>query len=106
MEMKAFRILWLVPSIALLTLLHGFDDVAVQGVRAAAREVNTYYQIAFSNAAPGAEDEYNQWMDLLHVHDMLSVPGYVDARRLRPASAQPRSAGTFDYLTMFRISTN
>jgi hypothetical protein len=68
--------------------------------------VDSFVQFVFNNPIPDKGDEFNQWMDTQHVRDMLSVPGYVEARRLRTTSAQPRTAGDYDYLTMFRIVTS
>lgn len=40
-----------------------------------------YRFIALSNAVEGREDEFNDWYDNRHIHDVLTIPGFKQAQR-------------------------
>ena len=46
-----------------------------------------YTFLAFTNPAPGKEDEYNAWYEEHHLKDVINCPGFVSARRFRLAPA-------------------
>ena len=39
--------------------------------------------IVFSDAAPGREDDYNDWYSNRHLQDVVAVPGFVSAQRYK-----------------------
>ena len=44
--------------------------------------------LVFSNPVEGKEDEFNEWYDTVHVHEVLSVPGLLTAQRYRLSDAE------------------
>jgi hypothetical protein len=45
------------------------------------QDKDRYIYMLFSNATPGAEEEYNDWYTNTHLDDVLAVPGFVAAQR-------------------------
>jgi hypothetical protein len=68
-----------------------------------------YTFLAFTNPAPGKEDEYNTWYEEHHLKDVINVPGFVSARRFRladvqfPFNTQPLN---YRYLALYEIETD
>lgn len=60
-----------------------------------------------TKAVAGREDEFNDWYDHQHLPDVLSVPGFVAARRYRRSTAQlpggEEEAEQFEYLALYAI---
>ena len=48
---------------------------------AAESRSQVYFQIVFSDPTAGLENEYNKWYDEHHELDVVSAPGFVEARR-------------------------
>jgi hypothetical protein len=44
--------------------------------------------LVFSNPVEGKDDEFNEWYDDVHIHEVLSVPGLVSAQRHRLSDAE------------------
>lgn len=42
-----------------------------------------YKFVVMSDPVEGREDEYNDWYNNIHLHDIVSVPGFVAAQRFR-----------------------
>lgn len=63
--------------------------------------------VAFSNAVPGKEAEYNEWYAKRHIPDVLNLIGFVSAQRFEISSAQLPGA-TFDrkYLVIYEIEAD
>jgi hypothetical protein len=63
--------------------------------------------LVLSNAAEGKDDEFNEWYDNVHVHEVLATPGMVSAQRytLRETDIS-RAAGvppTHKYLAVYEM---
>jgi len=68
-----------------------------------------YTFLAFTNPAPGKEDEYNEWYEEHHLKDVINCPGFVSARRFRLASTQfpfNTVAPAYSYLALYEIETD
>ena len=68
-----------------------------------------YLFLAFSNAAEGQEDEYNQWYDEQHLADVINVPGFVAARRYRLSQTQfefNTKTPEYKYLALYEIESD
>ncbi len=53
-----------------------------------------YQFLVVSNPVAGREDEFNEWYDRQHLHDVLRVPGFVGARRFK-VSGESRLPGNY-----------
>jgi hypothetical protein len=70
-------------------------------------KVETYYYFVFTNAAPGAEDEYNKYYDRQHAPDVVSIPGFVTAQRFVAAEPPLRNSPVpSKYLIVYKVVTN
>ncbi len=66
-----------------------------------------YRMMIFSDPVAGREDEYNHWYSTRHLPDVVSVPGFVRARRLQLAPVQFHASPPLNrYLAYFEITTN
>jgi len=75
-----------------------------QKARAAA--LTPYTMMVLSNPAPGREAEYNHWYDTEHLPAVVSIPGFVRARRLKLAPVQfHKSPPLPNYMAFFQIET-
>lgn len=56
----------------------------------------------------GREDEFNDWYTNVHIPEMLSVPGFVAARRYRLVEDAPLNAGTAKpkYLAVYEMEAD
>jgi hypothetical protein len=60
--------------------------------------------IAESNAVAGSDDEFNEWYRNYHIPQILSVPGFVSARRFKLSEVQfDGFASRFRYLVVYQI---
>jgi hypothetical protein len=77
----------------------------VSSTKAAAPD--TYYYFVFTNAAPGAEDEYNRYYDTQHAPDVVAVPGFVTAQRFVAADPPLRPGPPpSKYLIVYKVVTS
>ena len=67
-----------------------------------------YKFIVHTMPVAGREKEYNDWYDNVHVHDVVKVPGIVNARRYQLSDVQRRELppGTAKYLALYDIRTD
>jgi hypothetical protein len=67
-----------------------------------------YVFVVMTDAQPGREAEYNDWYDNVHVHDVVKVPGIINARRYELSDVQRRELppGTARYLALYDIRTD
>ena len=49
---------------------------------------DTTMYLVFSNPVEGRENEFNEWYDNVHVHEVLAVPGLRTAQRYRLFDAE------------------
>jgi hypothetical protein len=61
--------------------------------------------MVLSNPSEGSDDAYNDWYTNTHLDEVVSIPGFVSARRYKVTDAQidgfPESAHT--YLAIYEI---
>lgn len=63
--------------------------------------------IAFSNATPGQEAEYNEWYAKRHIPDALNIIGFVSAQRFKISDAQlPGTNFDRKYLVIYEIEAD
>jgi len=67
-----------------------------------------YTFIVMTNPVAGKEAEYNDWYNKHHVPDVLNVPGFACAQRMRLADTQfgGEPHKTFKYLALYEIETD
>lgn len=80
---------------------------AATGTEPQAAAPQTYYFLVFSNPAAGQEAEYNRWYSDEHAPDVVSIPGFVSARRYIYNDVQLRAVALRKprYLIVFKIVT-
>ena len=59
--------------------------------------------LAFTNAAEGREDEFNQWYTGVHVPELLEIPGVVAAQRFEIDAPPDGPAPAHKYLAVYRL---
>jgi hypothetical protein len=64
-----------------------------------------YRLIVLSNPSAGNEQEYNDWYDHQHVPDVLRVPGFSAAQRLRLATVSPATTVLPRYAVNFEFES-
>jgi hypothetical protein len=80
--------------------------VGAAASRAQTPALQHYTMMVMSNPAPGREAEYNHWYDTVHLPDVVSIPGFVRARRLKLAPVQfHQSPPMPNYMAFFQIET-
>ena len=67
--------------------------------------MDKYIMVAQSRAKVGRDDEYNDWYDSEHIHDICSLPGVKSARRYE---ATPLAIGGegLRYLAIYEIESD
>jgi len=97
------------PRRSILTTAASSAFIGALGARLSpgrAAATNSYTMLIFSDPVDGREAEYNEWYDKRHLPDIVAVPGFVRARRLKLAPVQFRSSPTLPrYLAYFEITT-
>jgi hypothetical protein len=70
-------------------------------------DTDTYYLLVFNQPVAGQETEYNDWYDHQHAPDVVSVPGFVSARRYVLAEYQLRPPALIKprYVVIYKIVT-
>jgi hypothetical protein len=63
-----------------------------------------YLQLVLTSPVPGAEDEFNDWYDNVHVPEVLQMPGFLTGRRFRLVSPDPADSPT--YLAVYEIESD
>ncbi|MBM3346854.1 MAG: hypothetical protein FJY55_10220 [Betaproteobacteria bacterium] len=66
-----------------------------------------YVMFVMTNCVPGADVEFNDWYDRIHVPDVLKVPGIVAAQRYKLTSEQRRTTRpNFGYLAVYEVESS
>lgn len=66
----------------------------------------SYKFVVFSNPTEGRESEYNRWYDEVHLGEVLEVPGFIAASRLRLEVGPGDDAPEFAYLAIYEMETD
>src|SRR5687768_3733717 len=64
-----------------------------------------YVMVVQSKAAPGRDDDYNNWYDTIHIQDICALPGVKSGRRFGATPFALGQAGQ-PYLSMVEIETD
>ena len=67
--------------------------------------VGKFVLVVPSSATKGRDDEYNDWYDNRHIHDLLAIPGVKSGRRFVASAASPM-APPANYLAMYEIESD
>jgi hypothetical protein len=57
--------------------------------------------LVFTNALDGRDDEFNRWYDEIHLPEVLALPAFTAAERMRLADAQMFPEQRFRYLAIY-----
>jgi hypothetical protein len=70
--------------------------------------MSRYRFVVLSNPVAGREDEFNEWYDKHHLHEILAIPGMSSAQRFRLSeSSTPVGAEQpYRYLALYEIETD
>lgn len=66
----------------------------------------TYLYIALTNAKPGAQEEYEDWLLKHHLRDVLAVEGVTTAQQFRHAPTIDGISAPFHYAAMYTAETD
>lgn len=64
-----------------------------------------YVLVVPSSAKEGRDDDYNEWYNNQHIHDLLAIPGIKSGRRFSPAAVSPMPPPA-NYLAIYEIETD
>jgi hypothetical protein len=62
--------------------------------------------VVLSNPAPGREEEYNRWYSDRHLAEVVSVPGFVSARRFKVVDPSAEGAPQQSYMALYNIKSD
>lgn len=62
--------------------------------------------LVMSDATPGQDDTFNDWYDNVHLDDVLSVPGFVAARRFAAVPSVHGELPDASYLAIYEIEAD
>jgi hypothetical protein len=65
--------------------------------------VATLRLIVLTDPVKGREDEYNEWYDGQHLHDVLALKGFRAAQRFRFRPGQLGKTAPFQYLAIYEV---
>ena len=64
-----------------------------------------YVMVVASSAHPGRDDDYNEWYDTDHIHEILALPGVTSGRRFNAVPHSPNPVPG-QYLALYEIETD
>jgi hypothetical protein len=67
--------------------------------------MGNYVLVVPSSAKAGRDDDYNEWYNNQHIHDICAIPGVKSGRRFSPSAASPMPAPA-NYLAIYEIETD
>lgn len=59
--------------------------------------------MVLTNAVAGKDQEFNDWYDKQHIHDVVSVPGFVSGRRFNVVNPTNSDLMPWHYLALYEI---
>lgn len=62
--------------------------------------------MALNGAKPGEEAEFERWYDAVHIPEILSIPGFVSARRFRIVNTNVQGGGGWSNMSLYEIETD
>jgi hypothetical protein len=68
--------------------------------------VAKYVMIVQSDSKAGRDDEFNEWYNDRHIDEVLSLEGFVGARRYALADLDPPQEGAQRYICIYEIETD
>ncbi len=68
--------------------------------------MNRYTMVAFTNAVPGREDEFNQWYGKQHMPDVLNCQGFVGGRRFEASPEQRGAPPPYRHMAIYDLETD
>lgn len=63
-----------------------------------------YILQVISRAMPGRDDEYNEWYNSVHAHEVLALPGFLSCTRYRKTG--PGAEGPPEYVAAYEVETD
>lgn len=64
-----------------------------------------FLMVVTSSAKDGRDDEYNDWYDSEHIHDICSIPGVISGKRFEAVPVTPHQQPS-PYLAMYEIEVD
>lgn len=64
-----------------------------------------YVLVVPSSAQEGRDNDYNEWYNNQHIHDICAIPGVKSGRRFVPSAASPMPPPA-NYLAIYEIETD
>ena len=61
------------------------------------------HYIVLTNSTPGDDDAFNHWYDMVHLTDVLAVPGFVAAQRFRLVDSPGLAAYPYRYCAIYEV---
>lgn len=65
-----------------------------------------YKLLVMTKPVEGREQEYNDWYQNVHLHDVVAIPGYTSAQRYRLLRPMVAGAEKLPYLAVYDIETD
>jgi hypothetical protein len=63
-----------------------------------------FMMVVASSAQPGRDDDYNEWYDTDHIHEICALPGVISGKRYTAAPSPNEVPG--QYLALYEIETD
>jgi len=67
--------------------------------------MSKFIMVVTSSAKEGRDDEYNDWYDNEHIHDICSIPGVISGKRFEAVPVTPNEQPA-KYLAIYEIEVD